>query len=31
MMQNTLNIGESDLGSKSEGGRGVICEKPSRR
>jgi len=29
--QDTLYIGESDLGSKSERGRGVICEKPSRR
>ena len=31
MRQDTLYIGESDLGSKSERGRGVICEKPSRR
>jgi len=29
--QDTFYIGESDLGSKSERGRGVICEKPSRR
>ena len=31
MTQDILYIGESDLGSKSETGRGVICEKPSRR
>jgi len=31
MRQDILYIGESDLGSKSERGSGVIYEKPSRR
>ena len=31
MRQDTRYIGESDLGSKSEMGRGVIYEKPSKR
>jgi len=29
--QDTIYIGESDLGSKSKKGRGVIYEKPSRK
>jgi len=31
MRQDTLYIGENDLGSKSERGRDAICEKPYRR
>jgi len=31
MRQDILYIGDSDLGSKSERRRSVICEKPSRR
>jgi len=31
MRQDTLYIGDNDLGSKSERDRDIICEKPSKR